>query len=240
MYSGQHCWPTHIPKCTQTYSSSCSSVASKDVLFLSSHWAMTAVHTLLLIKVNSSSAGCQVSAATCGSGDLVLGCLHGCIGLSWTVLSHTFHEVQWHFPGWRMGWWGQSRVAGDACRCSSHWRCWPFSALENGHPWKVKRELVFHFVCWLDCLCVSLYLVETTSHTAQADLDPVILSPSLPEHGNWNCAPPCPVFYGTLKINAGLCALIRKAVDKILANRIYLYLCVFRKYTIWKDSQKWE
>lgn len=53
-------------------------------------------------------------------------------------------------------------------------------------------------------------------------------------------ASPCPVFYGTLRINAGLGAFVWKAVDKILANRIYLYLCVFRKYTIWKESQKWE
>lgn len=98
----------------------------------------------------------------------------------------------------------------------------------------------WYLVCWLDCLCVSLSLVETTSHRAQAGLDPVILSPSLPEHGNGNCASLCPIFYGTLRINAGLGALVWKAVDKILANRIYLYLCVFRKYMIWKDSQKWE
>lgn len=140
--------------------------------------------------------------------------------------------------GW--GWWRQRRVAGDACRSPSHFRCWPFSTLWGmGNPWKVKRKLVFNFVCWLDCLCVSLSLVETTSHRAQAGLDPVILSPSLPERGNGNCIT-MPVFYGTLRINAGLGAFVWKAVDKILANRIYLYLCVFRKYTIWKESQKWE
>lgn len=40
----------------------------------------------------NSSAGCQVSAATCGAVTLVWGRLYGCIGLSWTVLSHTSHE----------------------------------------------------------------------------------------------------------------------------------------------------
>lgn len=160
---------------------------------LSSHWAVTAVHTLLLIKMNSSSAGCQVSAATCGTVALVLGCLHG-----WTVLSHTFREVQWHFPGWRTGWWRQRRVTGDACRSPSHFRCWPFSTLWGmGNPWKVKRKLVFNFVCWLDCLCVSLSLVETTSHRAQAGLDPVILSPSLPERGNGNCITMPRLLWGT-------------------------------------------
>lgn len=149
---------------------------------------MTAVHTLPLIKMNSSSAGCQVSATTCGTVGLVLGCLHGCIGLSWTVLSHTFHEVQWRFSLDEGRRWGQRRVAGDACRCLRTGGAGPSLLWRMGNSWKVKRELVFNFVCWLDCLCVSLYLVETTSHTAQAGLDPVILSPSLPEHGNWNCS----------------------------------------------------
>lgn len=40
----------------------------------------------------NSSAGCQVSAATCGAVAFMWGGLHGCIGLSWKVLSHTFHE----------------------------------------------------------------------------------------------------------------------------------------------------
>lgn len=119
------CWPTHIPKCIQTYSSSCSSVASKDALFLSSRWAEAAVYTLLLIctlnkkiKMNSS-AGCQVSAATCGTVALVWGRLYGCIGLSLDSVKSHFPWVQWHFPGWRMGRWGQRGVAGNACRCPS-------------------------------------------------------------------------------------------------------------------------
>lgn len=73
-----------------------------------------------------------------------------------SVKSH-FPWVQWHFPGWRMGRWGQRRVTGNACLRSGG--AGPSSTLWRiGNPWKVKRELLlilfvdlivcFPFSCW--------------------------------------------------------------------------------------------
>lgn len=96
----------------------------------------------------NSSAGCQVSAATCGAVALVWGRLYGCIGLSWTVLSHTSRECSDISLDEGLG--GEDRgewlgMLADALRTGG---VGPSSTLwRNGNPWKVKRELVFNFVC---------------------------------------------------------------------------------------------